>query len=110
MKPGVKATEPIALDDLFDRFNGIQSRLIAQIRVSDRIRGRHRAVRYQNRGLNNVFGEFKRTLYKVGQLGLNQRSCQYNLQARGEVIAPAQNPERVNVKILDAVGPLPGLL
>lgn len=70
MEPGVKATEPIALDDLFDRFNGIESRPIAQIRVSDRIRGRHRAVRYQNGGLNHILGEFKWTLYKVGQTSI----------------------------------------
>lgn len=59
VESGVQATKSIPLNDLSDRLNGAETGLTTQRWVSHRIRGGLSPVGNQDRGLNDIFGQFK---------------------------------------------------
>lgn len=59
-KAGVQTAEPVALDNLLDGCDRAKTGLAAQRRVASCIGGSLRAVRHQDRGLDNILGQFER--------------------------------------------------
>lgn len=60
MKARVQTAEPVTLDNLLDGFDRTKTGLAAQRWVASCIGGSLRAVRHQDRGLDNILGQFKR--------------------------------------------------
>lgn len=109
MEAGVETTDAVTLDDLLERLDGADTRLVAQRGVFYGVRRRLGASRHENGGLNYVFRQFKRAY--ANQLSATPETCIIgNLHAMGDVERPATIPPSVNVNIVANVGVLPGVL
>lgn len=56
---GVQAAESVTLDDLLDGSKGAETGLVAQRWISGCIRGSLSTVGHQDRGLDNILGQFE---------------------------------------------------
>lgn len=100
----------MAHDNLSNGLQSTKTRLIAERRVADSIRGSLSTILHENRGLDHVFGEFKGAWLRISPVQICWNQLRRFIHASGEETRPAAMPAVVNTASPEIVGKLPGLL